>query len=47
LLEDARDLQRGGDIKGYAAKTDEAETVARRIDESLARETAHRVAPSK
>ena len=40
LLQEARDLQRGGDIQGYARKTDEAETLARRIDEALAREQA-------
>ena len=32
LLERARDLQRGGDIKGYAYLTAEAEEVAKRID---------------
>lgn len=32
LLEAARDLQRGGDIKGFAHKTAEAEAVARQLD---------------
>lgn len=34
LLEQARDLQRNGDIKGFAAKTAEAEAVLRRIEAS-------------
>lgn len=33
LLEQARDLQRKGDIAGFAAKTEEAESLAGRIDE--------------
>jgi hypothetical protein len=32
LLEEAMQLQRGGDIKGYAAKTAEAEAVADEIE---------------
>jgi hypothetical protein len=32
LLEQARDLQRGGDIRGFAAKTAEAAEVERQID---------------
>ncbi|MEM6455941.1 MAG: DUF6435 family protein [Acidobacteriota bacterium] len=32
LLEEARDLQRGGDIAGFAKKTEEAEAVAAEID---------------
>ena len=32
LLEQARDLQRNGDIKGFAAKTALAEDVASRVD---------------
>ncbi len=32
LLQRARDLQRGGDIKGYAHLTAEAEELATRID---------------
>jgi hypothetical protein len=32
LLEEAMELQRGGDIKGYAAKTAEAEAVADKIE---------------
>ena len=32
LLEEARDLQRNGDIKGFAAKTAQAEDVAGRLD---------------
>ena len=32
LLEEARDLQRKGDISGFAAKTSLAEELARRID---------------
>lgn len=32
LLEEAMQLQRGGDIKGYAAKTAEAEAVANEIE---------------
>lgn len=34
LLEEARDLQRNGDIKGFAAMTDRAEQVARQLDEA-------------
>lgn len=37
LLEEARDLQRQGDIQAFAAKTAQAEDVARRIDELKAR----------
>ena len=33
LLEEARDLQRGGDIKAFASKTAEAEEVGARLDE--------------
>ncbi len=33
LLEEAMQLQRGGDIKGYAAKMAEAEAVQQRIDQ--------------
>jgi hypothetical protein len=36
LLEQARDLQRGGDIRGFAAKTAEAAEVERRLDAHLA-----------
>lgn len=32
LLEQARDLQRGGDMRGFAAKTAEAAEVERRLD---------------
>ncbi len=32
LLREARDLQRKGDIQAFAAKTAEAEEVARRLD---------------
>ena len=32
LLEEARDLQRNGDIKGFAAKTAQAEDVAGRLE---------------
>lgn len=32
-LEQARDLQRKGDIKGFAAKSAEAEELLKRIDE--------------
>lgn len=32
LLEEARDLQRKGDIQGFAEKTAEAEELAGRID---------------
>ncbi|MCK6692679.1 MAG: DUF6435 family protein [Thermoanaerobaculia bacterium] len=32
LLEEARDLQRKGDIKGYAQKTAEAEAVAQEME---------------
>lgn len=32
LLEQARDLQRGGDIRGFAAKTAEAAEVERQLD---------------
>lgn len=40
LLEQARDLQRGGDIRGFAAKTEEAATVERQLDEWIARHPA-------
>jgi hypothetical protein len=43
LLEQARDLQRNGDIRGFAAKTEEAALVERQIDDWAARETAQRV----
>jgi hypothetical protein len=33
LLEQARDLQRSGDIRGFAAMTERAEAVSRQIDE--------------
>ncbi|MEM1358850.1 MAG: DUF6435 family protein [Bacteroidota bacterium] len=33
LLEEAMQLQRGGDIKGFAAKSAEAEEVAKKIEE--------------
>lgn len=33
LLEEARDLQRRGDIKAFATKTAEAEALAAQIDE--------------
>lgn len=32
LLEEARQLQRNGDIKGYALKTQEAEDVLKQIE---------------
>lgn len=32
LLEEARDLQRKGDIKGYAQKSTEAEEVAKQLE---------------
>ena len=32
LLEEARDLQRNGDIKGFAAKTAEAEAIGERLE---------------
>jgi hypothetical protein len=32
LLEDARDLQRKGDIRGFALKTAEAEEVLKQLD---------------
>jgi len=32
LMEQARDIQRKGDIQGFAAKSDEAEQVAKKID---------------
>ncbi|MEO0732120.1 MAG: DUF6435 family protein [Bacteroidota bacterium] len=32
LMEEAMQLQRGGDIKGYAAKSAEAEAVAKEIE---------------
>ena len=34
LLEEARDLQRSGDIQGFAAMTDRAESLAQKIDAS-------------
>ncbi|MFT4843747.1 MAG: hypothetical protein ACI8UD_004109 [Planctomycetota bacterium] len=43
LLEEARDLQRTGDIQGFAAKTDEAAAVERKIDESQARQQTEKV----
>ena len=33
MLEDARDLQRGGDIKGYAKMMAEAEEIAKKIQD--------------
>lgn len=33
LLEEARDLQRKGDIKGYAIKSEEADKVAEKIQQ--------------
>jgi hypothetical protein len=33
MLEDARDLQRSGDIKGFAVKTAEAEALGQKIAE--------------
>jgi Family of unknown function (DUF6435) len=36
LLEQARDLQRGGDIRGFAAKTAEAAAVEQQLDAWLA-----------
>lgn len=35
LLEEARDLQRKGDIKGYAQKSAEAEAVAQQLEAFL------------
>ena len=35
LLQEARDLQRGGDIQGFAAKTDEAAAAERELDAFL------------
>ena len=32
MMEEARDLQRGGDIQGFAKKTAEAEELAQRIE---------------
>ena len=32
LMEEAMQIQRGGDIKGYAAKVAQAEEVAKQID---------------
>ncbi len=43
LLEQARDLQRKGDIRGFAAMTEAGATVERQLDEALAREAAQRV----
>lgn len=34
LMEEARDLQRRGDMPAYAAKVAEAEEVGRRLDEA-------------
>ena len=34
MLEEARDLQRSGDIKGYAKKMGEAEEIAKEIDQA-------------
>lgn len=36
LLEQARDLQRGGDIQGFAAKTAEAAAVEQQLDTWIA-----------
>ncbi len=33
LLEEARDLQRKGDIKGFAQKSEEAEEIAKKLEE--------------
>lgn len=33
LMEEAMQLQRGGDIKGYAKKVAEAEEVSKKLDE--------------
>lgn len=46
LLEQARDLQRSGDIQGFAAKTDEAAIVERQVDEAIAREEADKSTPA-
>jgi len=46
LLEQARDLQRNGDIQGFAAKTAEAAAIERHLDDWIARETAERLASS-
>lgn len=37
LLEEAMQLQRGGDIKGFAAKSAEAEAVMKQIEELRAK----------
>ena len=42
LLEQARDLQRGGDIRGFASTTDEAAAVERQTDDWNARHAAPR-----
>ena len=44
LLEQARDLQRNGDIQGFAAKTAEAAEVERQLD-ALAAEQRQSAAP--
>ena len=43
LLEEARDLQRGGDIQGFAAKTAEAAAAEQRLE---AWDQAHGGAPT-
>lgn len=40
LLEEARDLQRNGDIQGFAAKTAEAEAVGIQLDAAEAAQKA-------
>ena len=40
LLEQARNLQRNGDIRGFAAKTEAAAAVEQQLDQWIARETA-------
>ncbi|MGB3180804.1 MAG: Lacal_2735 family protein [Cyclobacteriaceae bacterium] len=37
LLEEARDIQRGGDMKAFAIKSAEAEEVAKRLEEVRAK----------
>ncbi|MCB9876591.1 MAG: Lacal_2735 family protein [Planctomycetes bacterium] len=44
LLAEARDLQRKGDIRGFAAKTAEAEAVAAQLDQHSAAGTDARAA---
>ncbi len=40
LLEEARDLQRNGDIQGFAQKTAEAEAVGIQLDAAEAKQKA-------